>query len=42
MNQKLYDTINAGEEMSDAEKRETYNAEVAKEQEEQEWQDEQN
>ena len=42
MNQKLYDTINADEEMSDAEKREAYNAEIAKEQEGQDWQDEQN
>ena len=39
MNDKLYYRIDADEEMSDTEKRETYRAEIQAEKDEREWQD---
>lgn len=39
MNEDLYYKINADDEMTDAEKRETYNTEIANEEAEQDWQD---
>lgn len=41
MNEDLYYRIDADEEITDAEKRETYNAELEAEQDEQDWQDNQ-
>jgi hypothetical protein len=40
MNEELYYRIDADEEMSDAEKRETYNAEIENEEAEELWHDE--
>jgi hypothetical protein len=41
MNEDLYYRIDADEEMTDAEKRETYFAELEAEQDEKDWQDDQ-